>query len=384
MANTLTSLISDAQVALDVVSRELVGFIPSVARDARYDRAAIGETIRSFVAPASSATDITPGVTPPDDGDQTFGNITLTITKARRVPFRWNGEQSLGINNTGAGVLNFRQDQIAQAMRTLCNEIEADLAANHIYASRAYGTAATTPFASDLSDTANVLKILQDNGAPTSDLQLVINTTAGAKLRTLAQLTKANEAADNTLLRQGTLLNLHGFSIRESAQVKTSTAGTASSATTDNAGYAIGSTTIALASAGTGTLVAGDVITFAGDTNKYVVVTGDSDVSNGGSITIAEPGLRVAMSAATKAITVVAAAARNMAFDRNSILLATRAPALPDGGDLAVDRMTITDPRSGLSFEIAMYPQYRQMQYEISIAWGTKVIKAAHTAILLG
>jgi uncharacterized protein YcgI (DUF1989 family) len=99
---------------------------------------------------------------------------------------------------------------------------------------------------------------------------------------------------------------------------------------------------------------------------------------------IAAPGLRQAMSAATKAITVVAAATRNMAFARTAIALATRAPALPEGGDMAVDRQTIVDPRTGMSFEIAMYAQYRQMQYEISAAWGTQVFKPEHLALLLG
>jgi hypothetical protein len=64
-----------------------------------------------------------------------------------------------------------------------------------------------------------------------------------------------NEAGDGgSLLRQGLLGNLFGFNLRESAQIQTTTKGTASSATTDNAGYAVGATVLTLASAGTGTI----------------------------------------------------------------------------------------------------------------------------------
>lgn len=384
MANTLTNLIPDIYQAMDVVSRELVGFIPSVSRDSQAARVAVGQTIRSFVAPASVATDITPAVTPPNDGDQTIGNLPFTITKARRVPVRWAGEESRALNNGGPGRNAIMMQQFAQGFRTLCNEIEADVATLHIGASRAFGAAGTTPFASDLGELANVRKILDDNGAPNSDRHGVLNTTAGAKMRTLGQLNKANESGDVSLLRQGVLTDIFNFALRESAQVLTSVAGTAAGATTNAAGYAIGATVLTLASAGTGTLLAGDVVTFAGDTNKYVLASGDTDVSNGGTITLALPGLLVAMSAATKAITVVAAAARNMFFSRNAIHLATRAPALPEEGDLAVDRILLTDAHSGLTFEISQYMQYRQVQYEIAVAWGKAVMKAEHLALLLG
>lgn len=386
MANTLTDLIPELYTALDVVSRELVGFIPAVSRDATTERAALNQTVRSFVAPASTAGDITPAVTPPDDGDQTIGNVTLTIQKARRVPIRWNGEQTLGVSQ-GHGAGNIRQAQLQQAIRTLTNEIETDLAALHATTSRAYGTATTNPFASSLADTAQVRKILSDNGAPLSDMQMVIDTSAGAAMRTLTQLTKANEANDATMLRQGVLLDVHGFAIRESGQVARPAAGTMASATSTSAAFTVGQTVIPLATAGTGVVAAGDIVTFANDTNKYVVASvsfAGANPASGDTITLAAPGLRVAQGVATRAITVVAVSARNMAFARSAIVLATRMPALPDGGDLAVDRATIVDPRSGMAFEVAMYAQYRQMQYEISAAWGVKNVKPEHSAILLG
>ncbi|WP_238826420.1 P22 coat - protein 5 family protein [Acinetobacter baumannii] len=384
MANTLTGLTVTIFNALDVVSRELTGFIPAVSSDMTYNRAAKGQTVTSPVAPAATASDITPGVTPPNDGDQVIGKVDMTITKARRVPVRWNGEEKLALDNNGASYNTILRDQFAQAMRTLANEVEADVAGLAIGASRAVGTAGTTPFATNLKDSALALKALQDNGAPKGDLQLVIDTTAGANMRTLGQLTKANEANDDSLLRRGVLLDVHGFAIRESAQVVTPASGTGASATTNAAGYAVGATAITLASAGTGTIVAGDVITFAGDTNQYVVVAGDTDVSNGGTITLAKPGLRKAIPAAATAITVAAASTRNLAFARSAIALATRIPALPEGGDSADDRMIVTDPVSGLSFEIAIYRQYRQVQYEVSLAWGCAMVKPEHSIILLG
>lgn len=384
MSNTLTNLIPTIYNALDVVSRELVGYIPAVSSDMTYERAAVGQTVRSTVAPPATASDITPAVTPPNDGDQTIGSVSMTISKARRAPIRWNGEEKLGLDNNGASFNIIFRDQVAQAMRTLVNEVEADLAGLHIYASRAYGTAGTTPFASDLSATAQMRKVLADNGAPMGDLQMVIDTSAGAKMRTLTQLSKANEAADTTLLRRGVLLDVHGFAIRESAQVKTFTPGTGASATTSTAGAALGATTVPLASAGTGTIIQGDVVSIAGDGNAYVVATGDTDVSNGGSFTINAPGLRQVLPASAKNLTLAAASVRNMAFARSAIALATRAPALPPQGDSAIDRTIVTDPVSGLSFEIAVYPQYRQIQYEVSLAWGVAAVKSEHIALLLG
>jgi len=383
MSNTLTNLIPDLYEALDTVSRELTGLIPAVTLDSGVERAAVGQEVRSFVTPASTAADITPAQQAPNTGDQTIGNKSITISKARGVPVRWNGEEQRGINS-GAGYGNILQSQFSQAMRTLTNEIETDLAGLYVSSSRAYGTAGTTPFgtAGDFTDASNALKILKDNGAPLSDNQMVINTSAGASF--LGKQAQANVAGSDIIQRQGIIMPTTGMDIRESAQILTPDAGTGASATTDNAGYAVGDTVLTLASAGTGTILAGDVITLAGDTNKYVVASGDADVSGGGTITLAAPGLRIAIAASTTAITVVAAAARNMVFNRSAIVLATRTPAVPAEGDDAVDSTMITDPRSGLTFEVRLYKEYRQVHYEVSAAWGFSVVKPEHTALLLG
>jgi len=385
MSNTLTSLTPDLYQALDTVSRELVGFIPSVTLDSNVERAAVGQNVRSFVTPASTASNISPGVTAPDDGDNVISNKSVIISKARGVPVRWNGEEQRGMNS-GPGYSSILQDQFAQAMRTLTNEMESDLASLHATASRAHGTAGTTPFASDLSDTAQVRKILADNGAPLSDMQMVIDTTAGAKMRTLTQLTKANEAADASLLRQGVLLDVHGMAIRESAQVVTAGSNVITGTVTVTGVNAVGATAVNLTS-DTGSsvdAVAGDIITFAGDANKYVIKSAATiGASATGNVVLAEPGLRIATSG-SEAVAGIAAATRSMAFSKSSIILATRAPAVPTEGDAADDSMMITDPRSGLSFEVRLYKQYRQIRYEVSAAWGFQNFKPAHSALLLG
>lgn len=383
MANTLTNLIPDLYAALDVVSREMVGFIPAVTLDADVARAAVNQTVRSPVAPAATASDVTPGTNPPDDGDQTIGNKSITISKSRSVPFRWTGEEQRGVNS-GPGYALLRRDQIAQAMRTLVNEVETDIGNLAMYASRAYGTPGTTPFASDLGDPAQMLKILKDNGAPTSDLQLVIDTTAGAKLRTLAQLNKANEAGTKELREQGILLDIHGFKIRESAGVDNNfTIGSVTGTVTGSASAGATSVTLTTDSGEAVAIKAGDVVKFASHDDLYVAAADCTiGASTTGTLTLQAPGLRQTIS--SSAISVKAAGTRNLAFSRSSIVLATRAPALPEEGDMAADRMLITDPISGLTFEVSMYLQYRRVRYEIALAWGCATMKNEHCGILFG
>lgn len=378
MSNTLTGLIPTIYTALDIVSRELVGFIPAVARNTKADAAAKGQTVTAPVAPVAVTEDIVPGPSAPNTGDQNIGTVDVKITKAKMAPVKWNGEEQLALGP--AGTYNtILADQFTQAFRALSNEVDSDLGALYYGTSRAVGTAGTTPFGikEDLSDAANARKVLEQNGSPTTNLQMVLDSDAIANMRgKQSVLFKVNEAGTEQLLREGVLGRLQGFNIHSSAGVKRAAAATA-------AGYLVngakseGDILIAI-DTGTGAIAAGQLVTFAGDDNQYVVAAATAT-----TITLAAPGLRQDLADGV-AITVVGGFTANMAFDRNAFLLASRTPAMPEGGDTADDVMNVTDPVSGITFQIALYRQYRQVRYEVGLAWGVASIKPAHAVMLLG
>lgn len=380
MANTLTNLIPTLYEAVDIVSREITGFIPAVKVNSSAERAAVNEPILVPVTTQNQLYDITPGTTPPDNGDQTVDTVEIKITKSKMAPVRWSGEEQLGVGNSGT-YNRILADQFVQAMRLLVNSVEADIAATYVGASRAYGTAGTAPFASSLADAAQARKMLADNGAPLTDMQLVVDTVAGANLRSLTHLTHANEAATDATLRRGTLLDLMGFAVRESAQVASHAAGsiTGDMAVNNASGYAKGATSIAWDGATAASLKAGDLVKFGTDATFYVV----DKAATASPLTIAKPGL-VKGIANDAAVALGSGYTANMAFDRNAIQLVTRAPAMPQGGDSADDVMTVTDPVSGLTFQVAVYREYRRVKFEVGLAWGVSLIKPEHAVILLG
>lgn len=386
-ANTLTGLIPTIYEALDVVSREMVGFIPAVSRNSSAERAALNQSILVPITPSTTLADNTPAVSAPNTGDQTVGNVSMTISKSKHAPIRWNGEEQKGLLNAGsyAGIL---RGQFEQAFRAIVNEIEADLwLAAYKNASRAYGTAGTAPFgtAGDLSDFAGVLRILEDNGAPKSDLQLVLGSAAMSNLRgKQSVLFKVNEAGSSDMLRNGMTDRVQSFALRNSGAIGVHTKGTGASYVTSGS-TAPGVKDVALVT-GTGTVLAGDVVTFQADgNNKYVVGTG---VAAPGTISLNDPGARVTIATAN-ALTVGGNYTPNVAFARSAMQLITRAPAMPVGPDgramdMADDVMTITDPVSGISFDIAVYRQFMQMVYHVRLAWGTAAVKDEHIATLIG
>jgi hypothetical protein len=375
--NDLTGLIPILYLALQVVSRELVGFIPATSSNMSAKEAAKGQTIRIPVTPTSENLDITPG-TPPTVGGTDFEYVDMMITKSKIArPIVWNGEEQLSVGNQYNQMLI---NQFTQAMRSLTNEVERDVcfegAVGAASGGNVYGTAGTTPFATNLDDMAEVKKRLDDVGTPLGDRHLILNTAAGASLRKLEKLTNVNQAGENTLLRQGVIHELMGFAIRESGGFLPVSGGTTTSVALSGAATK-GSRTLAV-TAITGNLAIGAVINLAGD---YYAITAPA-AAGATTISIA-PKLKKDVASGTSA-TVLSTYLPNVAFSRDFIYTITRAPAMPKDGDAAKDITVITDPVSGLSFQVALYGDYRQSRIEIGLAWGVKAVNAEHGLLLLG
>lgn len=383
MANTLTltSFAENIFRARDIVAREQTGFVNSVMTNTDSDEVSINGFVNSLQTSAPTLnTSTTPAMTIPAGDDQTVANVTMQLDKNANVRIPLTGEDTRKLQNVGQ-YESVVTDMFAQGIRAMVNQIEADVAlAALVAASRATGTAGTTPFGSNFNIIADARQILIDNGAGAADLNMVMSTLAGTKLRQLANIFQANVAGSDATVRTGELLDMYGVKLGESAGVQSHTAGTGTgylAAATEP----VGETSLSL-DTGAGTILAGDVITFTGDSNKYVVKTGFAG-DGVGTIVIQAPGLIEELDDTT-ALTIGATYTGNIAFRKPAIELALRPYAVPNGGDAADDRMVISDDVSPLVFDVNLYKGYKMNMLELNVVYGAKVWKPEFVATVLG
>ena len=390
MANDIsrTGLTEILFQARDQVCREPIAFAQGVMVNGGSEGVSQHGTVTSLrTTEPTLETSYTPAMTVPDAADinTAVEEMTLSLYAGASIPLK--GEQFAHLANT-VGAEMALQQLYAQAIRKMVNSVEASIAtAAYKGASRAVGTAGTTPFASNFNTINELRQILFDNGTPMNDgmLSLIINTNAGTKLRNLSVLTKDNEAGTDATLRRGELLNISGFSIRESAAVQAHTKGAGASYVINNGNIAVGSTTISVdgGTVNTTGFKAGDVISIADEptAGNYVVKTGLTAVA--GDLVLNHPGLRGAI-VDGKAVTIGNSYAANVGYHKSAIELAMRPVAQPPGGDQGEELAVLVDPVSGLSFSARLYKGYGMNQIKLMAFYGVKVWKPEFVATLLG
>lgn len=367
---------------LDTFNREMIGFIPSVTLDADVARASKFDEVLSPVATASEVVDLEEAswsaFTPADTGSVDTVKVTMDNFKVVRIEL--GGEQTRALDNSNNYDL-ILEGKIQDAFRKLANGLESYTAQKAVEgASRAVGVAGTTPFAtpSDMSDFAQLAQVLDDNGAPQEDRNIVLSSTAMTNLRGKQTiLLKTNEAGTDEFLRSGFTNPVLGFKLWNSAGLKKHIAGAGTGYVINGAQTA--KTNELVVDSGSGELNAGDVVTIDGV--NYVL--SEAAESGATKLVVGKPGL-VSDVADNSAITTVSNFIPSVAFQKNAIVLATRQLSDPRGGDGCDEQYTLVDPFSGIAFDVRLYRMYHKAWLEIGLAYGAKVVKSDNVALLLG
>lgn len=376
MPNLLTALQPLLYSAAQDVSNEPFGVINAIAASFDDKGVAIGDTVKVPIAPTAVTSDFTPAMTTAIGADATASTVDIQITANKTVSWHLTGEQMRSLQN-GVEDAEWVRQMVAQGMRALRNGAEQAAAlAIKQGASRAVGTAGTNPFATNIDIIADVRKVLLDNGAPLTDLQLCIDSSAGTAARKLGIIQQASQAGSDEERRSGMLMRQFGFQIRESAGIALHTKGTGASYVTSGS-TAPGVRDVALVT-GTGTVLAGDVVTFAADAvNRYVVNTG---VAAPGTISLGRPGARVTIATAN-AMTIGNNYVPNMAFERNAVVGIMRPPVMPDN---PTHQKTLISDSSGLTYLLVQIAGDGMVTWRLHLAYGFRVVQSEHVAIVLG
>lgn len=376
MANIFTALQPVLYSAAQEVSNEPFGVISAITADFDDKGVAVGDAVKVPVAPIRAVKSFTPSMAMPTGDDATADGVSVQITNTDYVDWNLTGEQIKSLENAGSDKEWVRQ-MIAQGMRALRNKAEvAACTAIKVGATRAVGTAGTNPFASDINIIPDVRKVLFDNGAPMADLQLCIDSSAGTSARKLGIIQQAYQAGNDQERRSGDLLRQFGFSIRESAGITAHTKGTGASYVTSGS-TAIDVPSIALVT-GTGTVLAGDVVTFAADSaNKYVVNNG---VAAPGTITLGRPGAQIVIPTAN-AMTIGNNYVPNLAFERSAVVGVMRAPIIPAN---PIINQTLISDKFGMTYLLLQIAGYGMTTWQLHIAYGFKVVQGEHVAVVMG
>lgn len=376
MANVFTALQPVLYGAAQEVSQEPFGVVSAIAASFDDKGVALGDIVKVPVAPTRATADYTPAMTASAGDDATASTVDVQITANKMVSWNLTGEQLRSLEN-GSTDGEWVRQMLAQGMRALRNGAEvACVAAIKAGASRAVGTAGTNPFASNIDIVPDVRKVLFDNGAPMADLQLCIDSAAGTAARKLGIIQQAYQAGTDAERRSGDLLRQFGFQIRESAGISLHTKGTGTAYVTSGS-TAVGVRDVALVT-GSGTVLSGDVVTFAADTsNKYVVNTG---VAAPGTITLGRPGARVTIATAN-ALTVGNNYTPNLAFERNAVVGIMRPPVMP--ANPLMQSTTISD-KFGLTYLLVQIAGDGMATWRLHLCYGFKVVQGEHVAIVMG
>lgn len=373
MAGSLvTTNILQTAVAMGLSAlRERIVLAKIVNRD--YEKEITGTKVGATVAVAVSAAiatrTVAPDVVAPSVTAVTPTTVNVTVDQWKEAPFAMDDKALAQVQRDIVPV------QLSEAAKSLANTIDNYIwglthGANGFYGYA--GVAGTTPFATDLSEYLSATQQADAQLMPVDNRFVILDTFAKANALGTNAVQNASWRGDANAFRSGVIGDVLGAHWDYSQNVPRHTSGTWTNAGTTTGTNAAGQGVVNL-TGGTGSILVGDIVTFAGDSQPYVAiaVTGTAPTS---AITVA-PNLVTAKSA-TELVTLKASHRVNLLIHRDAIAFAM-AP-LENTAMTANRRANVAvaiDEESGLALRLEVSDQYRQTQWAFDALYGGAVIR---------
>jgi len=337
------------------------------------DAAKQGATIDIPVPSAISTNAVTPSYVAPDDAGVTLDTVPLAMDQWREAPFFLSDKDMM---EAMGGVIPM---QAAEAVKGLANFVDAYLLGLYTGIYGLVGTPGTTPFATDVTAATAARKVLNNQLAPMGDRRFVFDADCEANALGLRAFQDVSWTGDAQGINEGNIVRKLGFNWFLDQNVPTHTAGSITTgliakASTAQAVGAKSITCTTAASTGACALKAGDIITFAGQDQTYVVTEDATQAAAATDVTVKiEPGLQKAL-AGSEAATVKASHVVNMAFHRDAIAFANR-PLMDSADGLGNIIQSAQDPVSGLSLRLEISRQHKRTRWSYDILFGAALVR---------
>ncbi len=385
MNNTITSIIPKILARGMMALRSTVLMTRLVNLDYSTEAKAKGETIDVPISSAMTTSSVTAGPTPPDPDDTTVSTVQIPLDNWEHASFGLKDDELAKIDADA----NFIPLQMMEAFEAMATSVNQSIFSEYKGVYGYVGTAGTVPFGSGVlvESATGLRKVLNQQRCPKGNRAAVLDWDAEAAALGLSAFSDAEKVGASDVKIEGEIGRKFGINWNADDDTPTHTAGTITTGLTVTAEAAAGLKSVGCtvaASTGACALLEGDIVTFAGDTQTYVLTANVTGVAGAAVVLPIEPALKVTLEAAA-AVAVKASHVVNLGFHRDAFALAMRAPdASLKGAYANPNSFTMGDPVSGLVFRLELIRQYKQWMWDIDCLWGAKLVKRELAGRLAG
>jgi len=344
-----------------------------------------GSTLDVPTSSAITAVEVAPAAYAPNAGALVPDTVPVTLDQWYEAAFDLTDRELAEVMD---GTITMQQ---TEAIRAIVNKVDASLLALYKKFYNFQGTAGTTPFGSGvgIADVTGCRKWLNKSLAPMDGRSILLDPDAEAAALGVQQLASMDFTGSVEAMREGNLNRRVGFDFWMNQLLPTHTAGTISNgsakAAVTNGALTAGVQTMNIDSGTlTGTLLPGDVFSFANHPQTYVVTNSTTLTASGNAIAgvTFDPPLKVAVGDGI-AVTFRDTHLVNLAIHRDAIAFATRPLEVPMAG-LNIQSMSQVDPISGLALRVEVVREHKRTRWSYDMLWGCAVVRPGFGVRLAG